>query len=291
MMPCGGCLGCREDKSKTWAVRLVHEASLYEKNCFITLTYNEDHYPEKGSLVKEHMELFFKRLRKKYVPKCPFPKSKDPEIQAQRKDWLQKHGIRYYYCGEYGDQFGRPHYHACLFNFDFPMKSKEHPDGKVLWKETSGGNLYRCRALEVLWPFGFVSVGAVTFDSAAYVARYIIKKINGEMAPGHYMGRQPEFAEQSRRPGIAKAWYEKYKNSDIPLAYRNGFITMNGKTYRIPKYYDNNFEITDPLLFQSVKETRKIKALENPDNTPERLASRKIVHQARHKQRKRGYEN
>lgn len=270
-LPCGNCIGCREDRAKTWAIRCVHEASLYEKNCFITLTYNDEHLPKDGSLVKSHFQLFMKRLRKKYGS-----------------------GIRYYQCGEYGEQLSRPHYHACLFNFDFPLKSKENPDGKYLWKETQAGNLFRCSALENLWvdtrtgeSLGFVSVGSVTFDSAAYVARYIVKKINGDLAPDHYQGRQPEYTTMSRRPGIAKDWFKKYKDSDIALAYREGFIVMNGKTYKIPKYYDLNYEITDPLLFESVKETRQKKAKENPDNSPERLAVRKKVHQARHQRRKR----
>lgn len=273
-LPCGNCIGCREDRAKTWAVRCVHEASLYEKNCFITLTYNDEHVPKSGSLVKSHFQLFMKRLRKKYGE-----------------------GIRYYMCGEYGEQFSRPHYHACLFNFDFPLKSKENPGGKYLWKEMVSGNLYRCGDLEQLWSdprtgknLGFVSVGSVTFDSAAYVARYIVKKINGDLAPGHYQGRQPEYTTMSRRPGIAKNWFKTYTGTDIALAYREGFINMNGKTYKIPKYYDLNYEIIEPNLFKIVKETRQEKAKSNPDNTPERLAVRKTIHQARHKQRSRTLE-
>lgn len=267
-LPCGNCIGCREDRAKTWAIRCVHEASLYEKNCFITLTYDNANLPKDGSLVKSHFQLFMKRLRKRYG-----------------------NGIRYYQCGEYGEQFSRPHYHACLFNFDFPLKSKENPDGKYLWKETRGGSLFLCEALEKLWPYGFVSCGAVTFDSAAYVARYIVKKINGDLAPGHYQGRQPEYTTMSRRPGIAKDWFKKYKESDVALAYREGFITMNGKTYKIPKFYDLNYEITDPLLFKSVKETRQKKAKENPDNEPDRLAVRKTIHNARYQKLNRAYEN
>lgn len=274
-LPCGNCIGCREDRAKTWAIRCVHEASLYEKNCFITLTFNDEHLNPKSTLVKKDFQLFIKRLRKKYGA-----------------------GIRYYHCGEYGSQLGRPHHHACLFNFDFPLRSKENPGGKYLWKESANGNLYRSSDLEALWsdpntgkPYGFASIGSVTFESAAYVARYIAKKINGEMAPDHYQGRLPEYTTMSRRPGIGKNWFKKYHASDVQLAYREGFITMNGKTYKIPKYYDQNFEVTDPLLFESVKETRQKKAKDNPDNHPDRLSVRKIIAQARFKQRAREYES
>lgn len=295
-LPCGNCIGCREDRAKTWAIRCVHEASLYEKNCFITLTFCDGPHegcehirvpvPDRVSLNKTYFPLFMKKLRKKYIPLCPRGLSK-----KKRQKWLDKNGIRFYHCGEYGEKFDRPHHHACIFNFDFPLQTKDHPDGKYSWKETKGGTLFRCGYLEKLWPYGYVSVGSVTFDSAAYVARYILKKINGEMAPGHYQGRQPEYTTMSRRPGIGKEWFKKYTESDISLAYREGFIVMNGKTYKIPKYYDQNYEIIEPHLYELVKENRQKKAKENPDNSRERLAVRKTVHQARNKMRSRSYES
>ena len=96
-VPCGQCIGCRLERSRQWAVRCMHEASLYENNCFITLTYNEDHIPSDGSLKKDHFQKFMKRLRKKFGA-----------------------GIRFFHCGEYGAELSRPHYHAILFNFDPP---------------------------------------------------------------------------------------------------------------------------------------------------------------------------
>ena len=122
-IPCGKCVGCLMARSRQWAVRCVLEASLWTKNCFITLTYAPEHLPENGSLVKEHFTLFMKRLRKKYGE-----------------------GIRFFQCGEYGSKGDRPHYHACLFNFDFPDKQ--------IWKRSeSGALLYRSSSLEKLWPF------------------------------------------------------------------------------------------------------------------------------------------
>lgn len=155
-LPCGQCIGCRLERSRQWAVRCVHEASLHKRNCFITLTYNNDHLPEDRGLHYDHFQLFMKRLRKKYGE-----------------------GIRFYMCGEYGEKLGRPHFHACLFNHDFSDKTP--------WKTTETGfKLFRSKELEELWPYGYSSVGAVSFESAAYVARYIMKKVNGEAAEMHY---------------------------------------------------------------------------------------------------------
>lgn len=154
-VPCGQCVGCRLERSRQWAIRCVHEASLHQHNCFITLTYADEHLPPNNSLVYEHFQLFMKRLRKKYGE-----------------------GIRFYMCGEYGENFGRPHFHACLFGHNFP-------DLK-LWKTVNKQKLYRSAELETLWPFGHSSVGTVTFESAAYVARYILKKVSGEAAERHY---------------------------------------------------------------------------------------------------------
>ena len=197
---CGQCIGCRLERSRQWAVRCVHEASLYEDNCFITLTFDDENLNKREnplSVDVSDFQKFMKRLRKKYGK-----------------------GIRFFHCGEYGDLYGRPHYHACLFNHDF--------DDRRLYSVRDDVRLYTSESLQELWPFGFSSVGDVTFDSAAYVARYIMKKINGENAWHHYSEidfdtgeiinqRKPEYTTMSRRPGIGKGWYEKFKNDLYPL--------------------------------------------------------------------------
>lgn len=151
-IPCGQCTGCRLERSKQWAIRCVHEASLYEDNCFITLTYNKENLPKDFSLNKRDFQLFMKRLRKKYAPKQ----------------------IRFYHCGEYGEpteynnHIARPHYHAIIFNHKF--------EDQILWKQKRGNELYISKELEELWPQGFSTIGSVTQDSAGYVARYLLKK-------------------------------------------------------------------------------------------------------------------
>ena len=171
-LPCGRCVGCRLERSKQWAIRCVHESQLYKDNCFITLTFDNDHLDEDSSLQLRDFQLFMKRLRKQFVPPNPYE-----EGSIEYDDFQQSHAIRFFHCGEYGELNKRPHHHAIIFNFDF--------DDKYLWKRGTNP-LWRSPTLEKLWPYGMSSIGKVTFESAAYVARYVMKKVNGELADEHY---------------------------------------------------------------------------------------------------------
>lgn len=280
-VPCGQCDGCRVDRSRDWAIRAIKESHLYKDNCFITLTFGSccplmlkrgrgyKRLPDSKlvnpsfSLHKFHFEDFMKRLRKRYVPVCPFDSKTQPDLWAE---WMRKHQIRFLHCGEYGEKFRRPHHHALLFNFDFP--------DKYLWKREGDVRLYRSKSLEELWPFGHSSVGALTVESAAYVARYVLKKINGDMAPAHYDGRLPEYISMSLKPGVAKNWFDKFKKTDV---YPQDFIVEGGKKFKVPKYFNRCYELTNPDEYGILRDKRVEAAKASPDNTPERLAAREKV--------------
>lgn len=254
-IPCGSCIGCRLERSRQWAIRCVHEASLYEKNCFITLTYNNDHLPHDKSLNVKHFQDFMKRLRWKYGA-----------------------GIRFFHCGEYGEELNRPHYHACIFNFDFP--------DKTLWKNERDVKLYRSKSLEDLWENkGYCTIGDVTFESAAYVARYITKKITGEIADDHYKGRKPEYITMSRRPGIGKGWFQKFKNDVFP----SDQVVIRGKEMKPPKFYEKLFELDSPENFATVKGKRKIE-IRKLDGVDPRLSVREEIQTLKFRELHRGYE-
>jgi hypothetical protein len=189
--------------------------------------------------------------------------------------------------GEYGENFGRPHFHACLFGIDF--------DDKKLWKRTSAGsNLYTSKNLEILWPFGYSSIGDVTFESAAYVARYIMKKVTGKNAKDHYTEinpetgeittRKPEFTKMSLKPGIGYEWYKQY-TSDV---YPHDYVVVRGKKVKPPKYYDKKYKIDNPYEFDELLYIREMSAkLHTADNTPERLAVKEQVTKAKLQKLKR----
>ena len=263
---CKQCTGCRQEYSRQWALRNMHEASLWLNNIFITLTYDNEHLPEHGTLVKKDFQDFMKRLRKK-------------------KGANQHQPIRYYQCGEYGDKFGRPHYHAILFNTNF--RDREIIQGQK--------GLTQSQTLSKLWGKGHSSIGDVTFQSAAYVAGYVQKKINGQkkdaIDPGtglkHYeiltpngeiIEKQQEYSTMSRRPGIAGSWFAKHKND----VYPSDNIHINGKEMRPPKYYDRLYEIEYPEDMAQIKESR-VKEMKKTAHlrTPEALRQAEKTHKAR----------
>jgi len=264
-LPCGQCIGCRLERSRQWAIRCMHEAQMHTQNCFITLTYDDDHLPSDRSLHYRDFQLFIKRLRKRYPGRR----------------------IRYYMAGEYGENFGRPHWHACIFGLDF--------DDKKLWKRTSANSLlYRSADLELLWPFGYSSIGDVTFESAAYVARYIMKKVTGKNAVEHYQeidpdtgeitNRKPEFTKMSLKPGIGYEWYKQY-TSDV---YPHDYVVVRGKKVKPPKYYDKKYKIDNPYEFDELLYIREKSAkLNYADNTPERLLVKEQVTRAKLQKLKR----
>lgn len=280
---CGQCIGCRLDYSLMWACRGAHESTLYPYNSFITLTYSEKYLPEDLSLQKHHMQIFMKKLRDHRLREYgPWPEDE------------QNRTIRYMYCGEYGEEGGRPHYHAILFNVKF---TDAYP-----WQKTHGGMLYRSPKLEQLWPLGHSSIGECNFQTIAYVARYITKKITGQMAKLYYTeideetgevirDLTPEFMEPSRRPGIGKDWYEKYKSDVFPDDF--ALVNQDGNIVKVktPRYYRNLLEKEDPRTASYLKSIRKDAAENNVDNTWERLKTREESQYLKAKRLKRSFEN
>lgn len=257
---CGQCIGCRLERSRQWAVRCMHEASLHEDNCFLTLTFNNESLaarPNPESLDVTEWQKFMKRLRKKYGS-----------------------NIRFFHCGEYGELNQRPHYHAILFGFDFPDKE--------LFSISNGNKLYISDSLSKLWPFGYATIGNCTFESCAYVARYIMKKVTGDQSFEHYLqeideetgeftSRKPEYITMSRRPGIGKDWI----NTHIDDVYPRDYIIVNGKKCRPPKFYDKVLEELKPYDHDFLKYDREQAALGHlDDNTRERLDVREKVKKA-----------
>lgn len=253
-LPCGRCQGCRLERSRQDAVRCVHEASLHESNSFVTLTYDDQHLPPGGTLVKRDWQLFMKRLRRRFSI-----------YDVSLGHWLP----RFFMCGEYGELNGRPHYHACLFGVDFP--------DKVLLKEERGERLYRSALLDSCWKLGHASCGSVTFQSAAYVARYIMAKALGVSA-GEKSETLPEFALRSLKPGLGQHWLRKFCSDVFP----SGKVVFNGVECTAPRYYDKLFAREDPEAFEGLRSRRLMEADKRfDDNGPARLRVKEQVLKAR----------
>lgn len=258
-LPCGRCVGCRLERSRQWASRILNEAKGHDCNSFVTLTYAPQHLPPGGSLDYADFQRFMKRLRKR--------------LHGQK--------IRYYMAGEYGEQLERPHFHACLFGCDFSFD-------RSLWSNKGGFRLYRSPTLEQCWSFGHSLIAELNFETAAYVARYVMKKITGSMADDHYRKVDPdtgevyqltpEFNRMSLKPGIGHDFITKYMDD----VYPHDYLVVNGKRTKPPRYYDKQFEKVDPDAFDNLKADRALEAsLHASDNTWPRLAVKEAVTTAR----------
>lgn len=198
--------------------------------------------------------------------------------------------ISYYHCGEYGERTRRPHYHALLFGLRFN-------DQQPFTKSADGSVVYTSAELAELWPGGFSTVGEVTFESAAYVARYVMKKITGKDAHEHYRVLDPETGEvhqllpeyttMSLKPAIGKEWYRQFSSDVFP----SDEVIVRGKQLKPPKYYDRLLEAHDISAHAAVKAKRLEAAAQHAgDNTKRRLLDREQVKLAQIQNLKRGIE-
>lgn len=240
---------------------------MHSENTFITLTYSPEKLPYAGTLVLDDWQKFMKRL-----------------------GYYLKGSPRFFMCGEYGEIFGRPHYHACLFGYQFP-------DMKFHATSPNGDRLHTSKMLEDIWGFGHCMIGDVTFESAAYVARYIVKKRLGKDAhlayerfvpeTGEIYHIRPEFTTMSRRPGIGTSWYQKYAGDVYPLDR----VIMNGVKFRPPRFYDSMYELDNPDGLSLIKSLRVRKGKAHlEDTTDSRLRVREEVQHVRTKRLIRGVE-
>lgn len=290
-LPCGRCIGCRLEKAKQWALRCHHESSMHRHNDFLTLTYASENLPPNNSLRKRDFQKFIRALRKKTGAK-----------------------IRYYMCGEYGNicpdhggwindpvpnktqcavcRTGRPHYHAIIFGFKFPNQK--------LVNIRNGNRVYTSDLVSKLWTYGSHELGCVTFQSAGYVARYILKKQNGEYALREYAILDPETGELTDEKiippytcmslghtcrvckkrsckrstgGIGYSWYQRHKADLFPHDFA---VMPDGRQTPVPTYYRTLLEREDPAMANLLRAARVEKAKNDPNNSPERLATREF---------------
>lgn len=236
-LPCGKCMGCRQNYMREWAIRCSHEAKLWPKNCFITLTYNEESIGRLGMLEYQEFDDFMARLR-------------------ERKQFKNS-TVRYYACGEYGGLRHRPHFHAILFNVDF--------DDREFWFMKDGRPVYKSELLSSIWEYkGNVTVQDFAFETARYVAGYVAKKweakeiyeLGAACDPKYRIEfvYPPEKTMQSQSIGIP--WLEKYWRDVFPGNGRAELI-LNGKPQKPPKAYVDWLRDNHPVDFEMLKDKRE----------------------------------
>lgn len=229
--PCGKCIACRIQKSREWSCRLLHELNYWDSASFITLTYDDDHLPADFSIHKEHLQLFFKRLRKA----------------------LNGRKIKYFACGEYGDEvidkktgqykyptrLGRPHYHAIIFGVSNTSKTDKQIV-KDCWRFCQWSNFRDDKT------FGFV-----TYDSARYVSDYIFKKYDKKKAEETYTSVNCEIPFRLVSQGIGL----RYALENAEQIRHFNKITVRGRPVSLPRYYVDKLGLE--LKEQSEKERKQ----------------------------------
>lgn len=265
-IPCGKCVGCRLDYSREWANRCMHEASYYSSNLFLTLTYDETTLPigtdvlfdpdtgeivldeetgqvktvQRGVLVPRDLQLFLKSFR----------------IELQRK--YGQTGVRFYACGEYGEEGLRPHFHVIAFNCELP--------DMVYWYRRNGMTYYVSEFLLKVWQKGICAVTEVNWNTCAYVARYVMKKRKGKMNKSLQEMRervgvqfQDEFVRMSLKPGIGWQYYQDHK--DTIYKTDEDFVQKKDRTVKVKpaKYFDRLFDLDDPDRMFEIKQERRAK--------------------------------
>lgn len=276
LIPCGKCISCLLDKSKEWATRGQHESQTNKLNSFLTLTYNDEHLPKYGTLVKNDLTKFIKLLRY-FLPNLQF---------------------KHLSCGEYGSikQTHRPHYHLCLFGFE-PLDKKYYKDNE------HGDPMYTSKFISNIWEKGFITISDLNYKTVAYVARYTTKKLlnpdsviqkdywidfkTGEtnydpIAYRNYLitkNKIPEFTSMSRNIGLD--WYKKYKQDTL-----KDYVTVNRIKHKIPKYYDKLLDKENPDELKKIK-TKRVQNAKANYKTKQRLRSLNIIKINQLKQLKR----
>lgn len=247
-IPCGQCTGCRLEYSRQWANRCMLELQYHEHAWFVTLTYNDLHVPRRNyvdpetgevcealTLYKRDFQLFMKRLRKKAG---------------------EDNKLRFFMAGEYGERFSRPHYHAIIFGL--PLD-----DLTPYRRSEIGHQYYNSEFVQSAWrdadgnDIGYAVVAPVTWETCAYTARYVMKKLKGAEAlfyDDHAM--EEPFTLMSRKPGIAYQYFQ-----DHPDLYENDHIHIStekgGRSFKPPRYYDNLFDLDHPEELAEIKAIRQ----------------------------------
>jgi hypothetical protein len=277
-MPCRQCIGCRLDHAKQWTVRNIVELQQHNEACWLTLTYAPEHKLS-DSLRYEDAQKFIRALRKKFRKTHPL--------------------IRYYLAAEYGTKYRRPHFHICIYGWEPLLKLPTT-------KSQAGFQQWTNPTLDKLWPHGMITGGELNAETIGYTARYITKKINGDLADAHYRAPEgsidldtgevlthlkPEFNRMSLKPGIGGLYYEKNKSRIV----FDDAVFANGRLNKTPRYFDKLIKREYPEQFEELRLIRETRALEHQARNPGeksvcRLTAKQAVQEARAAMLKRSYD-
>lgn len=194
-LPCGKCWNCLKKRRQEWVFRLCQEFKHCLTGYFVTLTYDDAHLPLTPDgipfLEKEVIKKFFHNFRNHLGYK-----------------------IKYFGVGEYGDMFGRPHYHFILFNY-------------------MGDNIMLYDEIAKHWKNGNCDIRYLSERLCNYCAKYMIKDVDYDFQDSYAIA--PPFFLFSK--GLGK----QFLDDPCTIAYlvnRTRTLLSDGRvSIRIPRYY------------------------------------------------------
>lgn len=254
---CGHCIGCRQSRAAAWTLRAKLEMQQHSSAVFTTLTYNNDNCPPQ--LHYADFQSWLKRLRERLRPTTARP-------------------IRFFACGEYGEQRGRPHYHAILYGVD--------QSSDQLIEETWGLGNTRTRTADdasLGYTAGYTAKKLCTRREISYV-----EKVDAET--GEFLGYERRittlqrdrftdelvavtapFLKMSRRPGIgghARHWPESWRE----------FAIYNGHKVSVPRYLHEAWKANStPQDIEQLAQEKHDLLTRYRRTTAQRIAGEKIA--------------
>jgi len=206
-LPCGKCPYCLSRRANNWVFRCIQEAKIATCSTWVTLTYENPSITPNGFMTvqKSTFQKFMKRLRKSYPKDHP--------------------KIKYFACGEYGDETERPHYHAVIFNAD-PESIEKAWQGSYIHVCETTGDIQEIK-------LGICHFDEVNENTVMYTAKYMMKA-----------KKVPKFKADDRNKEFqlfSKGLGSNYLSPDVLRWHQEDperlFVTVSGFKKALPRYF------------------------------------------------------
>lgn len=260
-IPCGQCKECRLKYSQEWAFRCMKETKYHNQNWMLTLTYDDEYLPQKAKIEPKTGEVSFNST---------LWKQEHQNFMKRLRKHFSNQKLKFFMCGEYGSSKSyvdwkgnkrqgteRPHFHIIIFGLELKDLTF-HKYSKCEWSKEQN-KLYKSKEVEKCWGKGWVDINEVNYETCAYVARYVMKKIKGNKSKDYYeeKNKLPEYSCCSRVPGIGNQYFydniEKFKNGE-----KHFVSTSKGIKEITPgRYYDKLLEDNFPKDYEKIKQERR----------------------------------
>ena len=203
-VPCRHCLNCRVSYQSQLEFMTEHELFYNYRSghgaSFVCFTYDDNHLPLNNSLCKKDLQLFLKRMRRY----CSYR-----HYNTQ---------FKFLACGEYGDSFGRPHYHVIFIGLTDVQINSIAP---------------KC------WSYGLIDVGVLGQGGLRYVLKYCSKSVGGKLAQSMYEDNGLERPFLSHSINLGKQFVlDNFED----ISAHNFCYLSKGERVPLPKYLRNRFD-------------------------------------------------